>query len=311
MTLTRTTPPPGATRALAAGRLTTRRNRAKLPIALTLPAVVVLLAFFGYPIIQAVRISLSDWGGIGPIDFVGPEQYAEVLGGEAFYRSLALTFVYSIVSALGIVGVAALLATAVSHSVWGSRAYRVIWFIPAVVPGAAAAVFWATAFQPHIGTMNAVAKLVGLPGDSALLASPATAIYPLIFVTIWSGVGFAFLLLLGAMEQVPTSVYEAARIDGAGAARQFFSITLPLIRPVLTIVLILNVIGTFNNFAIVWGLTRGGPGDATTTLPVMVYKEAFLTGNYSTATAIAVISAIILLLLGLVMLKFSQSRQEN
>jgi raffinose/stachyose/melibiose transport system permease protein len=124
-------------------------------------------------------------------------------------------------------------------------------------------------------------------------------------------VGFAFLLLLGAMEQIPVSVYEAARIDGAGKVRTFFSMTLPLIRPVLVIVVLLQVIWHFNGFTILYAMTKGGPGYATTTLPVLVYREAFQQLDYGPASAMAILGGIVLLGVGIASVRLNRSRQEG
>ncbi|MHC3000048.1 hypothetical protein OB08_13050 [Microbacterium sp. HJ5] len=273
------------------------------------PAILLIALFFVIPVIQAVRMSFSEWGGVGEITFDGWDNYQDTVQSGLFYRSLFITLVFAVISSAGIVTIATLLAAAVSQGVRGSRFYRVVWFVPAVAPSAAVAVYWNTAFQPGTGTFNALLGAVGLSDRTTLLADPATALIPVIFVNVWVSVGFAFLLLLGAMEAIPTSVYEAARIDGAGRIRQFFSLTLPLVRPVLAIVATLQLIWAFNNFTIVWGLTRGGPGEATTTLPVLVYRAAFLEGDYGAATAVAVISGTFLIIVGFIAMRFSQSRQ--
>ncbi|WP_407319548.1 sugar ABC transporter permease [Isoptericola halotolerans] len=275
-----------------------------------LPAVALMVAFYVVPTAQAVRMSFSDWGGIGEITFDGLGNYVDVLTGSQLYESLWITIVFASFSAFGRVAIATLLAAAISHGVRGSKFYRIIWFIPAVAPSAAVAVYWSTAFQPGVGTFNAVLGLFGLDDRTAFLADPATALFPIIFVDIWVGVGFAFLLILGSMEQVPVSVYEAARIDGASRVRQFFSMTLPLIRPVLVVVTILQLVWAFNNFTIVWGMTQGGPGSATTTLPVLVYREAFVEGDYGTATTVAVLSGIVLMVVGFFAMRFNQSEQK-
>ena len=121
-----------------------------------------------------------------------------------------------------------------------------------------------------------------------------------IAVAIWQGAGFAFLVILGAMEEIPVSVYEAAALDGTGPVRQFFRITLPLTRPVLSMILLLEAIWAFNGFTLVWGMTQGGPGDATAILPVQVYKEAFQFGNFGAAAAISVVGGLVLLVVGFV-----------
>ena len=185
-----------------------------------------------------------------------------------------------------------------SRGLAGSRIYRVLWFLPAVAPPSAVAVFWALAVQPFAGVVNVGLGALGLGDEHAWLADPSTVMAVIIAVAVWQGVGFAFLVILGAMEEVPVSVYEAAMIDGAGPKRAFFSITLPLVRPVLSTVVLLEVIWAFNGFTLVWGMTRGGPGDATTILPVQVYKDAFLFSNFGVAAAMSVVGGTFLLVLG-------------
>ncbi|SED96294.1 carbohydrate ABC transporter permease [Ruania alba] len=274
------------------------------------PAAVLLATFVGVTVVQAGVISLSEWHGIGPLEFVGLRNYAEVLAEPATWEALRVTTVFAFASTAGVIVTATLLAAAVSAKMWGSTSYRIIWFMPGIAPAAAAAIFWASAFQPNFGAINEIAKLLGFEGSSALLASGATALIPIILVTIWSSVGFSFLLILGALEDVPPTTYEAARIDGASATRQFFSISLPLAQPVIATTSILALIATFNGFTQVWAMTRGGPGSATNTIPVAVYKEAFQFANYGTAAALAVIGAVILTILGAIGLALTRSRQQ-
>ena len=276
----------------------------------TAPAIVLVLALFGGSLVQAIQISLSDWGGAGPVEVEGVAKYVEQLQSPQFYTSLLLTLIFAVSSAGLILIIGTLLAAAVSRNVKGARFYRIVWFIPGVAPAAAVAVFWATAFQPHFGTVNALFELVGLPNNTALLANPDTALYPAVIATVWASAGFAFILILGAMEQIPVEVYEAAKIDGASSVRQFFSITLPLARPVIAIVGTINLIGAINNFAVIWGMTQGGPGFSTSTLPVLVYRQAFQFGDFGAATAIAIMAGVVLILMGLVAQRFWGSKQE-
>lgn len=288
-----------------------RSNNGLVPWLFVIPALLLIAIFFALPIAQAVFISLSHWIGAGPVVPEDLSNYVSALSSPRFYNSLLLTLGFATASATGIVVIATLLAAAISQNVRGSRFYRVVWFIPGIAPAAAVAVYWTTAFQPGIGTVNVLGALIGLDPNSAPLASAQTAILPIIFVSIWSGVGFAFILILGGMEQIPVAVYEAAKIDGASAVRQFVSITLPLVRPVLSITATLNLIWAFNNFTSVWGMTNGGPGYATTTLPVLVYRTAFVDGDFGSGTAIAVIAGSLLLALGFLVLRLSRAKDTE
>jgi ABC-type sugar transport system permease subunit len=276
-----------------------------------LPAVILMLIFVGAPAIQGIRIAFSDWQGFGDVDFSGAQNFVAAFADDKFVSSLAVTVLYAVLSMVGIVVIATLLAASVSARMKGSAFYRVVWFLPGVAPVAAVGVFWAIAFQPRSGIVNVLLGAIGLGSDHAWLASDNLSIYPTIFATIWANVGFAFLLILGAAEQIPVSTYEAARIDGAGVVRTFFSITLPLIRPVLAITAVLELIFQFNGFTMIWAMTQGGPGFATSILPVLIYKEAFQQTNYGLASAMAVMGGVLLVIIGLVSIRLSRSRQEQ
>ena len=284
----------------ASGRPKSRRKQANHVLWMLAPGVILLVVFFGLPIIDLVRSSLSQWSGIGQPKFIGLENYQAILGNEKVGSSLLRSLVLGVGASLGITVIATVLAALVSGGIRGSSLYRILWFLPAIAPPSAVAVFWALSVQPRSGAVNAFLGAIGLGDTHALLADPATALWVVIGVAVWQGVGFAFLVVLGAMEDVPVAIYEAASIDGCSPVRRFFSITLPLIRPVLSMIALLQVIWAFNGFTLVWGMTRGGPGEATAILPVQVYKEAFLYGDFGLAAAISVVGGIILLVIGII-----------
>jgi raffinose/stachyose/melibiose transport system permease protein len=275
------------------------------------PAVILMIVFLFVPALQGIRTSLSSWSGFGDLTFVGLTNYTDALQDPLFWQSMGRSVLFTLLSTVGVVVIALLLAAAVSGGTPGYRFYRVVGFIPGVAPIAAGAVFWTSAFQPGQGIVNVVLGALGLGSNHSWLASSTLAIYPTIFVTIWTSVGFAFLLLLGAMEQIPVSVYEAARIDGAGKVRTFFAMTVPLIRPVLVIVTLLQIIWHFNGFTVLYAMTKGGPGYATTTLPVLVYREAFQQLNYGPASAMAILGGIVLLGVGIASVRLNRSGQEG
>jgi raffinose/stachyose/melibiose transport system permease protein len=285
-----------------------QRRRGRRALLAASPALLVMIIFFAVPVVDGLRLSFSSWGGTGPIAWVGLENYRQTFAG-GFSSTLWLTLKYSVLCTAGTMIIAALMAAAVSFGAKGSRIYRVIWFLPGIAPIAAVSVFWASAFQPTSGVIDSITGAIGLGDTHAWLSSPTLAIYPAIFVTIWASVGFAFLVLLGAMEQTPVSLYEAARIDGASWPRIFYSITLPLIRPVIGVLGLLEAIWSFNGFTTIWGMTQGGPGFATSTVPVLVYEEAFRQSDFGLASSMAVIGGAILVVLGVVVLRISRTRQ--
>jgi ABC-type sugar transport system permease subunit len=300
---------PGSRR-VPAGKSKGLVRRNAVAWAVVAPAAIAFALVIAYPLLSGIFLSFNSWDGIGDTKWVGISNYQSLFSDASVGRSLLLTLGYAAATSLGTVALAAVLAATVSARIKGHRFYRVVWFLPGVAPATAGAVFWSVAFQPVHGAANGFLGAIGLGNQHAWLADPATAIYPVIFVTIWASVGFAFLLVLGGVEQIPVSVYEAAQIDGASRIRVFFSITIPLVRPTLVIVGMLNFIGAANGFSYVYALTRGGPANSTETLPILIFNEAFQLSNFGGASAAAVVSGVILALIGVVSLRLSRSAQE-
>jgi ABC-type sugar transport system permease subunit len=276
---------------------TTRRASREIGLMLA-PGITVLIIFFGLPVIDLLQTSLSQWSGIGQRRFTGVDNYLQLLTDNSFLNSLLNSILLGIGTAAGIGIIATILAALISGKIYGGAFYRIVWFLPAIAPPSAVAVFWSLSVQPRSGAVNAFLGAIGLGDTHAWLSDSSTAMYVIIAVAIWQGAGFAFLVILGAMEEVPVSTYEAASLDGASPVRSFFLITLPLVRPVLSMIILLEAIWAFNGFTLVWGMTQGGPGDVTTILPVQVYKEAFRFGDFGMAAAISVIGGVILLAVG-------------
>ena len=275
-----------------------------------IPVFVLLFLFLGLPVINSIQLSFSRWGGLGPLEPVGWQNYTDLVADEQMRYSARITILYAFSVAIGVVAIATVLAAAVSAGVRGHKFYKVVWFFPGIAPPTAVAIFWSSGFQPETGVVNTILGKIGLRDDYAWLASSETALYPVIFVGIWIAVGFAFLVILGAIEQIPISVREAATVDGANIRQQFFKITLPLIKPVMLIMLTLQIIWTFNGFTVVWAMTTGGPADSTSILPILAYKEAFRFGRFGTAAAMAVIAGVFLMIIGSLGIRLSRSEQR-
>lgn len=260
--------------------------------------------------INSIQLSVSRWGGLGPLEPVGFDNYKFLFSDAQMRYSSRITIFYAFSVAFFVVAIATLLAAAVSANVRGHKAMKIIWFFPGIAPPTAVAIFWSSSFQPESGVVNVILGKLGLGDDYAWLASSDTALYPVIFVGVWSAVGFAFLVILGAVEQIPVSLREAAVVDGANARQQFTKITLPLIRPILMTIFTLQIIWTFNGFTVVWAMTTGGPSDSTSILPILAYKEAFRYGRFGTAAAMAVVTGIFLMIVGTIGIRLSRSEQQ-
>jgi len=275
-----------------------------------IPVFVLLFVFLALPMINSVKLSFSRWGGLGPLEAVGLDNYKFLFSDTQMRYSSRITIFYAFTVAFFVVAIGTLLAAAVSANVRGHKAMKLIWFFPGIAPPTAVAIFWSSGFQPESGVVNILLGKIGLGQDHAWLASSDTALFPVIFVGVWSAVGFAFLVILGAVEQIPVSLREAALVDGANMRQQFTKITLPLIRPILMTIFTLEIIWTFNGFTVVWAMTTGGPSDSTSILPILAYKEAFRYGRFGTAAAMAVITGIFLMIVGTIGIRLSRSEQQ-
>jgi ABC-type sugar transport system permease subunit len=293
-------------------RGTPRRRPRRLGTALALaPAGLLILAFAGYPLIESGYLSLTRWGGIGSPTWTGFSNYSGLFTDGTVAHAALVTVEFAVLATVGIVVLATALAATVSAGVKGRAFYRVIWFLPGIAPVTAVGIFWSQAAVPQQGAVNVVLGWLGLGDEHEWLAQSSTAIYPTAAAAVWAGVGFAFILILGATEQIDVSIYEAAKIDGASRLRQFFAITLPLIRPVLAITTMLEFVWAANGFTMVWAMTGGGPGTATQTLPVLIYVKAFQFTDFGSASAMAVLSGAVLLVLGLIGLRLSNGRETS
>jgi ABC-type sugar transport system permease subunit len=282
--------------------------RRRLLVIGALPAVAGIVLLVAYPVVRTVYLSLTSWDGASAPKFIGTTNFRDITGqGGDLWATVLRTIRFSLVATIGVMVIGTLLAAALSAGIPGARFFRVVWFLPMVVPVSVSGVYWVNAFQPTTGLSNYLLGKVGLGTTHAWLADPHAALYVTSFVWVWISTGFAMIIMLGAMNGVPVEIYEAAEMDGCSVLRRFFSITLPLVRPTLATVALLEIIFTFNGFTLIWAMTQGGPGTSTQILPVEVYRQAFINGNYGAASAQAVVGGVLLLLVSVVMTRFIRS----
>ncbi|MCW2877471.1 MAG: hypothetical protein JWQ95_1571 [Sphaerisporangium sp.] len=280
-----------------------RRSRMLFPVLAVCPALALVAVLIAYPIAESVHISLGSWDGVGAVVFKGLANYTRLFQDSLFRQSLVNSLLFFVLTTAFSVVIGGLLANAISRGVPGGRFFKVIWFLPVIMPVSVAGIFWSNAFQPETGIANSLLGALGLGSDHAWLADPSGAIYLVVFVAVWTQTGYAMLLLLGAMESIPIEVHEAATIDGVGSAGRLFRITLPNIIPMVGTVTTLMAVFSFNAFGIIYSMTRGGPGNATSILPVLVYKESFQQQDYGYGSATAVVTTVIVGIIGVLVLR--------
>ncbi|MDP9221547.1 MAG: sugar ABC transporter permease, partial [Actinomycetota bacterium] len=214
-----------------------------------LPAVVLLVVFVYYPIVDNIRLSFYSWSAFSPkAAFVGLDNYTNAFGDSVFRRALLNNVFYAIISIVFQVGLSLVLAAVLEEVVHRRLrgVLRTIYFIPATISITVAGILFSFLYNPQIGLVNRALSGVGLGSLSHdWLGSPHTAIFGIIAMSQWQSIGYTAVLFIVAIQRVPKELYEASKVDGAGGVRTFFSITIPLLREMTTLVTILTLSGAF------------------------------------------------------------------
>ena len=259
------------------------------------PAIALIALFMVVPILQALTLALYRWNGVRPRQFVGLDNLVDLVSDRFFASALQHTFIFAIAATAGTVLIGLLLAVAISRRVPGSAAYRVLFFLPVMVPITVVGALWVRMLEPNFGPINTALRSVGLDGVAlAWLGDSSVALWVLIGVTIWQYCGFPMIVLLAGIENIPEDVQEAATLDGVDERQRLRHITLPLIRPVLLGIAVLQTIFALKVFDLVWVMTRGGPGQSTDVLGTFLFDEAFFKRQFGYASAVAVAMFVII-----------------
>lgn len=252
------------------------------------PALTVLTTFVFFPVVYVVYLSFLDWDLISPDkQFVGLDNYVDLARSGEFRAVLLRTVVYSAATAAITLPLALLLAVFLNQKFRGRNIYRTVLSSPFAVPLVGSAVIWLWLYDPSYGLINYLLGLVGIQGP-AWLESSSTALLSVIIVSVWHYVGYYALLFLVGLQDIPTELYEAAKIDGAGRWTEFWNITLPLLSPTILFASTVSVIQSFQVFDQVYVLTNGGPANSTTTLIFYLYEQGFRFFNIGIAAAVSV-----------------------
>jgi raffinose/stachyose/melibiose transport system permease protein len=271
-----------------------------------LPAFVVYAAFLLFPIGRAVQLSLYDWDGLSLGRWTGFGNYAAIFSDEdlraAFVHALVLVVFYSLVPV--VIGLA--LAAILNHAkVRGLGFFRTVVFLPQVIAMVVVAVAWRRVYAPD-GTLNAVLDALGLDSLTRGWLGDYTFALPAVGVVgTWFETGLVTVLLLAGMSRVPMELYEAARLDGAGATREFFAVTLPSVRGEIAVALTLTVIAALRTFDLVYVTTKGGPGNSTSVPSYEVYHRAFGLSQIGSAAAVGVTLTVVIFAISFVINRFA------
>lgn len=269
-----------------------------------LPAVIFFAVFIAYPVIFNIFIGFTEWSGLGEPRWTGLVNYKKVLADSAF-RIVLKNFVF-ITGAFVILdcGLGMVIAAVIKMRLKISGLAKVLIYLPLVLSPVIIGYTFRLLLEANNGIVNVLLRKVGLEElTRQWLIDPDIVLFVLLFILLWQGVGFAMILYIAGISGIPSSVYEAARIDGAGEAAQFFYITIPLLRGTTYTLVIMNVITYIKLFDLVQVMTGGGPGNTTVTFTIYVYDKAFKLYDMGGASAVATIMLLISLILTAVQLK--------
>ncbi|MCM3708371.1 sugar ABC transporter permease [Cytobacillus firmus] len=278
------------------------------PFGFMSPVLLIFSLFLFFPVLFAFFMSFHQWGMIGTPEFVGVENYVRLFKDPLFWISIKNTLIFSLSVPLK-VAIALFIAVLLNQKIRGLGFYRAAFFFPVVLSMVVVGLVWQWMFSPSYGFINYVLEKLGLPLQNMLIDSDQAMIV-LIIVSIWKGLGSNLLLFLAGLQAIPSSVYEAAEIDGASSWQKFWHITVQLLKPTTLFVLIITLIGSFKIFDLAYVITGGGPGTSTMVLVHYIYQEAFQRFDMGYASAAAYVFFIILFILTLVQMRVFKSDSE-
>ncbi|ALC92303.1 ABC transporter permease [Bacillus sp. FJAT-18017] len=280
--------------------------RKRVPYLFILPWIIGFIVFTLGPLAFSLVMSLFDWPIAGEAKFVGMGNFTKMFTDDPqFYDSLIITFKFALIFVPLNLIIALILAMLITQPVKGIKAFRTIFYLPAVVSGVAVSIIWGWMFNTEYGVFNYLLSFIGIDGPSWLI-DPKWAIVTIVIASAW-GVGTMMLIFYTDIKSIPIEMYEAASIDGAGPLRQFFSITIPTITPTILFNLITSVIAALQQLTLVLLLTGGGPLKSTYFYGLFVYNNAFKHHELGYASANAWFMFIIILLLTLLIFKSSSA----
>lgn len=270
-------------------------NEAKAALGLLAPAMTLIILFFVIPVIGALVLSVTDFdiysvGDAANTRFVGMRNYSTLANNPLFWRALTNTLYFSFVGGPLTIVVALAAALLLNAKLTRFKAlFRTIYFAPVVTSIVAVAIVWKYVYHARVGLLNRALDVFGIQGPD-WLGDPQWAMPALILLAIWRGFGYAAVIFLAGLQNIPDELYEAARIDGAGPVRQFMHITVPQLGPTFVFVGIVTAIGFLQVFAEPYVMTPdGGPLNATLTIVMLMYREGFRWWNMGYAAAVAFI----------------------
>ncbi|MDI9449590.1 MAG: sugar ABC transporter permease [Firmicutes bacterium] len=282
---------------------TTKKKRRDLtPFFFILPFMIFFIVFIVIPLIHGLILSFQDWGLMSDPIFVGMENYKELLGVRRFKQAVQNTLRFAGLSVPLLLVIPLLLALLLNKSFFGQKLAQNAIISPFLIPSGSVLLLWVWMLDSQTGMINHILKALGLPGQ-AWLSRSNSAMAAIVFITLWWTSGYNIILYLSSLQDLPQELYEAAAVDGAGGWKQFWHITLPLLRNRMLFITTLQIIASFKLFDQVYILTGGGPAGSTRTLAFYLYETGFRDWMFGRAAAVSWYMFIMIAIIGVLQAK--------
>lgn len=292
------------------GGLSLRQREAITGYLFLTPNLVGFVVFTTFPVVMSFILGFLEWDLLSPPRFIGLANYSRLLHDDRLFIQVMWNTLYYTFGSVPLGFFASLgLALAMNQKLRGIVLFRTAFFVPVVSSGVAVAMLWIWLYHPHFGLINGLLKSVGVQGP-AWLSDPKWALPAIILMTVWKGVGYNMVIFLAGLQGIPQHLYEAAQIDGAGVVARFRYITVPMLTPTMFFVLVMSIINSFQVFDASLVMTNGGPADATRTIVLYIYNNAFQYFKMGYGAAIAWVLFAILFVATSVQMKLQRSWVE-
>jgi raffinose/stachyose/melibiose transport system permease protein len=274
-----------------------------------LPALILIMALVYIPIVMTGYYGLMKWDGIGEKTFIGLANYTKLLSDTKFWTSAYHSFLLALFSVLSLGGYL-LVSVVLSGKIKGANLFRKIYLIPMLLSSVAIAQLWMRIYHPSNGVMNSFLMSLGVENLPLWLSDSSIVLYAIFIPIIWQYAGFYILIYYAALKNIPESLVEAARIDGATPWQIAYKIKMPLIAGVIKVTIVLAVVGSLKYFDLIYVMTDGGPNGASEVMASYMYKLAFRTNDFGYGSAIGFALLLICLLVTWLIRKTTESKDE-
>ncbi len=275
------------------------------PYLLILPNLLIFAIFIAVPAVFGVAYSLTDWGGIGEMSFIGFANYLKLFKDTRFWISIRQTFLYAFIALPLIVAIPLLLATLLVKNIRFRGMFRSIFYWPSMISYIVVGLLFQFIFGDSTGVINYLLTRIGMQ-EVSWFTDGFNAMAVVILASVWSRSGFYMVTFISGLTSIDDTYYEAADVDGASSFHKFWSITLPLLKPTMFLVMILGFIDLFKQYGLVLTLTNGGPAGATKFAVQYIYEEAFQRFDLGYASALSMVLLVILAALTLIQFKLNK-----